>query len=293
MKPAAYRLRTAALSVSYDAGPVVDGVDLALPAGEITAIIGPNGCGKSTLLRTLARLLAPETGVVLLDGSDVHRRPTRDVARELGLLPQGAPCPDGLTVEDLVARGRYPHRGRWRPWSAQDQEQVDAAIEQTAMTDLRDRPVDQLSGGQRQRAWIAMALAQDTPTMLLDEPTTYLDLAHQIEVLDLLARLNRERGRTIVLVLHDLNEAARYADRIVAMRDGRIAADGPPADVLTQSTVKQVFGLHCQILEDPETGAPLVVPSTRRTARSPAGEQARALHQAGTPPERKRLVAES
>lgn len=266
MTNAAHRLRTEGLQVSYGADPVVNGVDLALPAGEITAIIGPNGCGKSTLLRAFARLLAPLAGVVLLDGTDVHRRPTREVARELGLLPQGATCPDGLTVEDLVARGRYPHRGRWRPWSADDQEQVDAALEQTTMGDLRDRLVDELSGGQRQRAWIAMALAQDTPTMLLDEPTTYLDLAHQIEVLDLLSRLNSERGRTIVLVLHDLNEAARYADRIVAMRDGRIAADGPPAEVLTAGTVEQVFGLHCQILEDPATGAPLVVPSARRAA---------------------------
>ncbi|MCA1700123.1 MAG: ABC transporter ATP-binding protein [Actinobacteria bacterium] len=264
------RLRTEALQVSYGAGPVVNGIDLALPAGEITAIIGPNGCGKSTLLRAFARLLSPLAGVVLLDGSDVHRRATREVARELGLLPQGATTPDGLTVEDLVARGRYPHRGRWRPWSADDQQQVDGALEQTTMCDLRDRLVDQLSGGQRQRAWIAMALAQDTPTMLLDEPTTYLDLAHQIEVLDLLARLNRERGRTIVLVLHDLNEAARYADRIVAMRDGRIAADGPPAAVLTAGTVERVFGLRCQILEDPETGAPLVIPSARQTAPHPA-----------------------
>lgn len=262
----AYRLRAEALQVSYGAQPVVKGVDLALPAGEITAIIGPNGCGKSTLLRALARLLAPLAGVVMLDGADVHGRATREVARELGLLPQGATCPDGLTVEDLVARGRYPHRGRWRPWSAQDQEHVDAAIEQTTMGDLRGHLVDELSGGQRQRAWIAMALSQDTPTMLLDEPTTYLDLAHQIEVLDLLARLNRERGRTIVLVLHDLNEAARYADRIVAMRDGRIAADGSPAEVLTADTLEQVFGLRCQILVDPETGRPLVVPSTRQTS---------------------------
>lgn len=267
MSSAPDRLRAHDLSLGYGSNPVVvDGLDLALPAGGITAIIGPNGCGKSTLLRALGRLMAPTSGVVLLDGSDVQHRPTRDVARELGLLPQGATCPDGLTVEDLVARGRYPHRGRWRSWSTRDQEHVDAAIEQTNLTDLRDRLVDQLSGGQRQRAWIAMALAQDTQTMLLDEPTTYLDLAHQIEVLDLLARLNRERGRTIVLVLHDLNEAARYADRIVAMRDGRIAADGPPATVLTQATVERVFALPCRILHDPETGSPLVIPSARRGA---------------------------
>lgn len=271
MSSAPDRLRAHDLRLCYGSNPaVVDGLDLALPAGGITAIIGPNGCGKSTLLRALGRLMAPTAGVVLLDGSDVQRRPTRDVARELGLLPQGATCPDGLTVEDLVARGRYPHRGRWRAWSTRDQEHVDAAIEQTNLTDLRDRLVDQLSGGQRQRAWIAMALAQDTHTMLLDEPTTYLDLAHQIEVLDLLARLNHERGRTIVLVLHDLNEAARYADRIVAMHNGQIAADGPPVSVLTQETVERVFALHCRILHDPETGSPLVIPSARRAAATNA-----------------------
>ncbi len=277
MTSVVHRLRGEALRLSYGGDPVVKGVDLALPAGEITAIIGPNGCGKSTLLRAFARLMAPLAGVVLLDGSDVHRRPTREVARELGLLPQGATAPDGLTVEDLVARGRYPHRGRWRPWSAEDQRHVDAALQQTTMVDLRDQLVDRLSGGQRQRAWIAMALAQDTPTMLLDEPTTYLDLAHQIDVLDLLARLNREGGRTIVLVLHDLNEAARYAHRIVAMRDGQIAADGPPATVLTAGTVQRVFGLRCQILEDPETGAPLVIPSAGRMTphAAPAGADAR------------------
>lgn len=253
------RLQADQLSVSYGTARVLHGLELALPAGDITAIIGANGCGKSTLLRALGRLLAPQAGVVLLDDADVHRRPTREVARELGLLPQGATSPEGLTVEDLVARGRFPHRGRLRPWTAHDQTQVEAALEQTRTTELRDRPVDQLSGGQRQRAWIAMALAQDTPTMLLDEPTTYLDLAHQVEVLDLLAQLNRERDRTIVLVLHDLNQAGRYADRIVAMREGRIVADGTPRQILTERTVQDVFGLRCRILQDHD-GTPLVVP---------------------------------
>jgi len=254
------RLQADDLHISYGDTPVLRGLDLALPAGDVTAIIGANGCGKSTLLRALGRLLAPQSGVVLLDGGDVHRRPTREVARELGLLPQGATCPEGLTVEDLVARGRFPHRGRLRPWTAQDQAYVEAALEQTNTVDLRDRPVDQLSGGQRQRAWIAMALAQNTPTMLLDEPTTYLDLAHQVEVLDLLVHLNKERGRTVVLVLHDLNQAGRYADRIVAMRDGRVVSDGTPAQVLTQSTIQHVFGLRCRIVDDPESAVPLVVP---------------------------------
>jgi iron complex transport system ATP-binding protein len=254
------RLQADVLHISYGDTPVLRGLDLALPAGDVTAIIGANGCGKSTLLRALGRLLAPPSGVVLLDGGDVHRRPTREVARELGLLPQGATCPEGLTVEDLVARGRFPHRGRLRPWTAQDQAYIEAALEQTNTVDLRDRPVDQLSGGQRQRAWIAMALAQNTPTMLLDEPTTYLDLAHQVEVLDLLVHLNKERGRTVVLVLHDLNQAGRYADRIVAMRDGRVVSDGTPAQVLTQSTIQHVFGLRCRIVDDPESAVPLVVP---------------------------------
>jgi iron complex transport system ATP-binding protein len=270
MNPPPDRLRAERLRLSYGREPVVDGVDLALPTGGVTAIVGPNGCGKSTLLRALARLLSPDAGAVLLDGCDVHRRPTREVARELGLLPQGAVVPDGLTVEELVARGRYPHRGRWRPWSAEDQDRVEVGLAQTGLTGLRERALDELSGGQRQRAWIAMALAQDTPTMLLDEPTTYLDLAHRIEVLELLGRLNRERARTIVLVLHDLNEAARYADRIVAMRAGHIVADGTPAQVLTETTLERVFGLRCRILEDPETGSPLVVPRAQHVRPRPA-----------------------
>jgi len=263
------RLQADRLQISYGATRVLPGLDLALPAGDITAIVGANGCGKSTLLRALGRLLAPQAGVVLLDGADVHRRPTREVACELGLLPQGATCPEGLTVEDLVARGRFPHRGRLRPWTAHDQAQVEAALEQTRTIELRGRPVDQLSGGQRQRAWIAMVLAQDTATMLLDEPTTYLDLAHQVEVLDLLSHLNRRQGRTIVLVLHDLNQAGRYADRIVALRDGRIIADGTPKQVLTESTVQDVFGLRCRILEDPADGAPIVLPCRDSTVAPP------------------------
>ena len=255
------RLHALALGAGYGRGRVIDGVDLRIAPGGVTALVGSNGSGKSTLLRTLARLIAPESGHVLLDGEDIRSRPTRAVARELGLLPQTPEAPDGLTVGELVARGRFPHRGLLTPMRAADRMAVADALAMTATTDLRDRPVDELSGGQRQRAWIAMALAQETPTMLLDEPTTHLDLAHRVEVLDLVWRLNREQGRTIVLVLHDLNEAGRYADRIIALADGRIRADGPPAEVLTAEVLEEVFGLACQVLEDPVTGTPLVVPS--------------------------------
>ena len=264
MHAAVPRLRAAGLSAGYGLGRVLDGIDLAIEPGGVTALVGPNGSGKSTLLRALARLLAPEQGQVLLDGADIRSRPTRAVARELGLLPQAPEVPDALTVEELVARGRFPHRGPLSPLRAEDRRRIEAALAMTATTELRARPVDELSGGQRQRAWIAMALAQDTDTMLLDEPTTYLDLAHRVEVLDLLWRLNREEGRTVVLVLHDLNEAARYADRIVALSDGRVRADGAPADVLTAGLLEDVFGLPCRVLEDPETGTPLVLPPALR-----------------------------
>lgn len=263
------RLRAAALSAGYGRALVLDDIDLEVAPGEITALVGPNGSGKSTLLRALGRLLGPRGGHVLLDGTDIRTRPTRAVARELGLLPQAPETPEALTVEELVARGRFPHRGALSPMRSDDRRRIEAALEMTATADLRTRRVDELSGGQRQRAWIAMALAQNSATMLLDEPTTHLDLAHRVEVLDLLWRLNRDEGRTIVLVLHDLNEASRYADRIVALADGRVRADGPPASVLTTDVLEDVFGLSCQVLEDPETGTPLVVPSAG-TGRGPA-----------------------
>lgn len=254
------RLVTDSLTVAYGDRTVLGNVDLNIPDGGITAIVGPNGCGKSTLLKTIARVLTPRRGTVLLDGRAVHRLPTREVAREIGLLPQDSVVPDQLTVTDLVARGRYPHRGAFGRWTAQDQAAIEAALDATSMTELRDRTVDQLSGGQRQRAWIAMVLAQETPMLLLDEPTTFLDLAHRIEVLRLLRRLNLERGVTVVMVLHDLHEAARHAHQLVAMADGRIVAEGDPMATLTPTLVHEVFGIRCTTVADPVCGAPLIVP---------------------------------
>jgi iron complex transport system ATP-binding protein len=251
------------LRVAYDDRVVLEDVDVDIPPGRTTVIVGANACGKSTLLRTLSRLISPAAGSVLLDGESVHRMRTRDLARRLGILPQSPSAPEGMTVLELVTRGRSPHQSLWRQWSAADSAAVRLALTATALTDLADRPVDQLSGGQRQRAWIAMALAQDTPTLLLDEPTTYLDLAHQIEVLDLIADLNHAGDRTVVMVLHDLNHAGRYADHIVAMKSGAVVAEGPPSDVITTDLVADVFGLRCEVIADPLSGTPLVVPFGR------------------------------
>jgi iron complex transport system ATP-binding protein len=259
-EPAASPSRLAArdLTLGYgDGRPVVGGLDLAVPDGEVTCVVGPNGCGKSTLLRAFGRLLRPRGGAVLLDGADLARLPTRQVARSLGLLPQAPAAPEGITVADLVARGRQPHQRWWRQWSAADERAVAEAMALTGVAGLAARPVDALSGGQRQRVWIAMALAQDTDLLLLDEPTTHLDIAHQVEVLNLVRRL----GRTVVAVLHDLNQAARYADHLVAMRDGRIVARGRPGEVVTADLVREVFGLDAVVVPDPVTGSPLVVPA--------------------------------
>lgn len=254
------RLSAESLTLGYGAAPVVDGIDLDFVTGGITAIIGPNGCGKSTLLRGLGRLLAPTSGQVVLDGKRIDRESTREVARVLGMLPQGPTAPEGITVGDLVARGRHPHQRWFRQWSTEDEHAVEQALEWTGIAELADRPVDTLSGGQRQRVWISMVLAQGTDIVLLDEPTTYLDLAHAVEVLDLVDRLHDERGRTVVVVLHDLNLAARYADRIVLMDSGRIVAQGAPADVLTEELLLSVFGLESRVLVDPVSGRPLVIP---------------------------------
>ena len=254
------RLEAEVLSLGYDDRLIVDSLSVSIPTGQITIIVGANACGKSTLLRGLARLLKPRQGTVLLDGESIQSRSTRDVATQLGILPQQPIAPEGLTVGDLVGRGRHPHQKWFRQWTPEDEDAVQEALRSTNMEDLADRCVDELSGGQRQRAWIAMALAQGTPIVLLDEPTTFLDLAHQADVMDLLDELNRRDARTIVVVLHDLNQACRYAHRIVAMKDGQIVAEGRPADVITEELVHQVFGLHARIIPDPITGTPLVIP---------------------------------
>ncbi|WP_422735074.1 ABC transporter ATP-binding protein [Micromonospora sp. WMMD729] len=264
------RLGGSALTLAYDRRTISENLTVAVPDGSFTVIIGPNACGKSTLLRALSRMLRPSAGAVLLDGRDIHAQSARSVARTLGLLPQTSIAPDGIGVAELVARGRYPHQGLLRQWSREDERIVAESMAATGVADLADRPVDELSGGQRQRVWIAMALAQQTPLLLLDEPTTYLDIAHQIDILDLCARLHEEQGRTLVAVLHDLNHAARYATHLIAMRDGRVVAAGDPREVVTADLVAEVFGLPCRVIDDPETGTPLVVPAARRRAAEPA-----------------------
>ncbi|ADB51110.1 ABC transporter ATP-binding protein [Conexibacter woesei] len=269
------RLSGSGLRLAYDDRVVVHDLDVEIPDGSFTVVVGPNACGKSTLLRALARMLKPRAGSVVLDGAEIRSQPAKDVARRLGLLPQSPVAPDAITVADLVARGRYPHQRLLRQWSPDDERAVAEALAATATTELAGRAVDELSGGQRQRVWLAMALAQETPLLLLDEPTTFLDIAHQIEVLDLCADLRERHGRTLVAVLHDLNHACRYATHLIALRDGRIVAEGAPGDVVDAELVEAVFGLPCRVIPDPETGTPLVVPAARtRAARAAPGPAA-------------------
>ncbi|MCZ2813127.1 ABC transporter ATP-binding protein [Modestobacter sp. VKM Ac-2979] len=260
---ATHSLAAEDLTLAYGERTVIEGLDLLVPPGRITAVVGANACGKSTLLRSMSRLLAPRSGRVLLDGKAVHRLPAKELARTLGLLPQSPIAPEGITVADLVGRGRHPHQRVFSRWSKEDDAAVAAALDATETTPLADRAVDELSGGQRQRVWIAMALAQQTDLLLLDEPTTFLDVAHQIEVLDLLTDLNRTRGTTIVMVLHDLNLAARYSDHLVALSGGQIHAAGTPEAVLTEECVRAVFGLDSQVIVDPTSGKPLMLPMGR------------------------------
>ena len=257
-----HRLSAEKLALAYDNALIIDDLAIAIPTGKITALVGPNGCGKSTLLRGLARLLSPKRGHVYLDGKAIHTLPTKELAKQIGILPQSPVAPEGLTVRELVAQGRYPHQSWFQQWSKEDEALTQEAMTITNIIDFAERPLDTLSGGQRQRAWIAMALAQETEILLLDEPTTFLDIAYQLEVLELLLTLN-QTGRTIVMVLHDLNQACRYAHHLVALRAGEIHAAGNPATVLTVEVVAQVFQIHAQIIADPVTGTPMCIPVRR------------------------------
>jgi iron complex transport system ATP-binding protein len=283
----AVRLAARGLTLAYDDRIVVEDLDLHVPDGEVTVVVGPNACGKSTTLRALGRLLKPRSGAVLLDGRELSRIPTRRIAQTVGLLPQTPLAPEAITVADLVSRGRQPHQHWWQQWSEADECAVADAMDRTDVTALGERPVDELSGGQRQRVWLAMALAQQTDLLLLDEPTTYLDIAHQVEVLDLVRQLATPGAagaarRTVVMVLHDLNQAARYADHLVAMKEGRILAQGRPEDVVTAGLVREVFGLDSVVVPDPVTGSPLVVPGAPWRARGPQAGRSRSP--SDTPP---------
>lgn len=258
------RLHGEKLTLGYGSHVVADGLTVAIPDGKFTAIIGPNGCGKSTLLRTLSRLMKPIAGSVWLDGNEIHRFATKEVARRIGLLAQNASAPGDINVAELVARGRYPHQPMFTRWREEDRQAVTRAMKATHIEDLAHQPVDTLSGGQRQRAWIAMVLAQETSIMLLDEPTTWLDISHQIDLLELLSDLNRRQGYTLAVVLHDLNQACRYATHLIALREGKIVAEGAPAEIVTPELIEAIYGLRCMIIEDPVAHTPLVVPLGRK-----------------------------
>lgn len=258
------RLRGEALTLAYGKKTIAESLNVTIPDGHFTAIIGPNGCGKSTLLRTLSRLMTPVHGHVYLDGEEIQRYASKEVARRVGLLAQNATTPGDISVQELVARGRYPHQPLFTRWRQEDEDAVQRAMQATGIMNLASQSVDTLSGGQRQRAWIAMVLAQDTSIMLLDEPTTWLDISHQIDLLELLSELNRERGYTLAAVLHDLNQACRYATHLIALRDGKIVAEGAPKEIVTPALIEAIYGLRCVIIDDPEANTPLVVPLGRR-----------------------------
>ncbi|MCM3772121.1 MULTISPECIES: ABC transporter ATP-binding protein [Priestia] len=255
------KLTAEKISLSYDSTSVIRNIDLHIPEGKVSIIIGSNGCGKSTILRSLARLLKPTEGRIYLNGKDIHRHSSKEVAKKLAILPQAPEAPEDLTVKELCYYGRHPHKGLFARYSAEDHQIVEEALQATKLSNLSHRTLDALSGGQRQRAWIAMALAQGTELLLLDEPTTYLDLAHQIEVLELLRSLNQKRNCTIVMVLHDLNQAARYADHLISISNGQIYKEGSPAQVFTEEMIKDVFNLSSTIIQNPVDGSPLCIPT--------------------------------
>ncbi|GGG07436.1 ABC transporter ATP-binding protein [Paenibacillus abyssi] len=254
------RLTTTHLNIAYEKRLIVDDLNIGIPQGKITALVGSNGSGKSTILKTLARIMTPVSGSVLLDGKSIHKQSTKEVAKQLAILPQNPTSPDGLTVAELVSYGRFPYQKGFGSLSKEDRRVVHWALEATGMIEFAERPVDQLSGGQRQRAWIAMTLAQETDILFLDEPTTFLDMAHQLEVLQLLHALNEKEGRTIVMVVHDLNHASRYADHMIAIKNGRVAGEGSPAEVMTPEVLREVFGIEADVVLDPRSGVPLCLP---------------------------------
>lgn len=254
------RLYTEQLTIGYSDRVIVENLNLSIPEGKITALVGANGSGKSTILKTMVRIMKPNGGTVYLDGKSIHSQPTKDVAKQLAILPQNPVAPDGLTVSELISYGRFPHQKGFGSLTKEDKEIIRWAVQVTGMNAFSDRPVDQLSGGQRQRAWIAMALAQGTDMLFLDEPTTFLDMAHQLEVLKLLQRLNEEQDRTIVMVVHDLNHATRFAHHMVAIKQGSIVSEGAPEEVMTQEVLREVFGIEADIIPDPRTGVPLCLP---------------------------------
>ncbi len=262
MKPT-HTFRAEQITAGYDNKTILQDVSVTIPSNKISIIIGANGCGKSTLLKTLARLITPTSGQVTLDGQAIQKMPPKQLAKILGLLPQSPIVPEGITVADLVGRGRFPHHSFLKGWSKKDYEAVAEAMEMMNITEFADRHIDELSGGQRQRVWIAMALAQQTDILFLDEPTTYLDITYQVEILDLLTDLNRKYGTTIVMVLHDINLSARYADYIFALHEGKLVAEGPPSDIITNSLIKDIFALDCMVIEDPVSNSPSVVPIGR------------------------------
>lgn len=258
-----HTLQTNNLHAGYEQKLILNDVNISIPQNKMSIIIGANGCGKSTLLKTMARLIKPASGEVVLDGKSIHQMPPKQLAKTLGLLPQSPVVPEGITVADLVGRGRFPHQTLFGSWSKKDYEAVAEALEMMNITEFADRNIDELSGGQRQRVWIAMALAQQTDILFLDEPTTYLDITYQVEILDLLTDLNKKYGTTIVMVLHDINLSARYADYLFTMKEGQLIAEGTPQDIVTSELIKETFQLECAVITDPVSHTPLILPIGR------------------------------